>query len=244
VPTKADALEPGLSWADAFTAIQHHLSGNSATMVLADTSLALFPAAELLISRQKHFIAQTAWLSIGYTVGAVVGASTLLKKDERALVLVGDGGFQMACPALATLAKLKKPVTVVVFDNALYAIEQFLVVTQIAKQEMDFYDPKSTRPGIFFNRLEIAPSPEQRWNYEALASAFACVGRYTANVDDLVRKLAEATEVADRPTLIAVRIDPRSLPPELESLIDIDLPAAQAPGLSKTLPAFAPLAFN
>jgi indolepyruvate decarboxylase len=211
------AAEVQMSWADAFVQIQKHV--NKDTIVLVDTSLALFPSAELLIPSRNHFIAQTAWLSIGYTIGAAVGVSTLLKENERVLVLAGDGGFQMTAQALATLAKLRKPVTVVVFDNALYAIEQFLVVTQIVPDQLDYYAAGSTRRGIFFNQLEIDATSGVRWDYVALAKAFRCEGVAATTPMELDRALGAATKVSDRPTLISARINPRSVPPELVAAI-------------------------
>src|SRR5262245_9418048 len=235
----------GMSWADASGRIQKHVGAKA--YVLADTSLTLFPAAELVIPSRNHFLAQTCWLSIGYTVGAAVGLSTLMKKDERALVLVGDGGFQMGPQGLATLARLKKPVTVVVLDNALYAVEQFLVVTQIVPDQLDYYKAGSTREAIFFNRLEIDAKADQRWNYVALAKAFGCIGVEVRTPADLDKALADAKKVTDRPTLIAARIDSRGVPPELQAAVG-QVPAAAELGAearaARPRARFNALAFN
>lgn len=233
-----------LSWHDAFVEIQKHVDAN--TLVLADTSLALFPSADLLIPARKRFVAQTCWLSIGYTLGAAVGACARLSKGDRLLVLVGDGGFQMGPQALATLAKLRAPATVVVFDNALYAVEQFLVVTQIVQDQLDFYRPGSERPGIFFNRLEIDGTQDTRWDYVALGKAFRCHSLEAKTPAELDSALAAAKQVTDRPTLIAARIDPRSVPPELERAVR---PAAFAAVAGAAAPAgptsrISPRAFN
>lgn len=241
-----EEASPGLSWKEAFDQLQSVITPD--TYVLADTSLVLFPAAELLISSANHFIAQTAWLSIGYTVGAAVGVASALKPGERVLVLVGDGGFQMGPQGLATLAKLNAPVTVVVFDNALYGVEQFLVVTQIAKDELDFYEEDSKRPGIFFNRLAIHDTagmpPEERWDYVSLAKAFRCGGANATTPEELAEKLQTAAS-AKKPTLIAVRIDPRSVPLELEQFVRPRMKAAGRAAGRTAPPAAPPMAlFN
>lgn len=229
-----------LSWKQTFDQLQSHIDDK--TYVLVDTSIGLFPSAELLIPGANHFIAQTAWLSIGYTTGAAVGVSTLLKPEEHILVLVGDGGFQMGPQSLATLAKIRKPVTMVVFDNAIYGIEQFLVVTAITRDELDFYQPDSTRPSLFFNNLALdngqsTPAREEtRWDYESLARAFGCYGKRVSTMDELNTELDAAKTRLNQPTLIAVRVDPRSVPPELESSVQLRMMAAGAVAIGGGVP--------
>ena len=68
-----DAAGPALTWKSFFQILHGFIEEDM--LVVVDTSFALFPAADLLTSKQNHFIAQAAWLSIGYSVGAIVGAS-------------------------------------------------------------------------------------------------------------------------------------------------------------------------
>jgi indolepyruvate decarboxylase len=209
----ADAAEgPGeMSWHDAFRVIDETVDPD--TYVLADTTLGLFLAAETLIAKPKHFVAQTAWLSIGYAVGAATGVATLLESHEHALVLAGDGGFQMVAQSLATLVKLRKPVTLLVFDNALYAIEQYLVNHRYFAQD-------NPAPADFFCELDLDPSEpsgttKRRWDYVRFAEALGAVGRLACSPAQLAEALTEARARRDGPTLIAARIASRALPKEL-----------------------------
>jgi indolepyruvate decarboxylase len=193
--------------------------------VLADTSLSLFPAAELLVPKPGRFIAQAGWLSIGYTVGAAVGVALQAGQGERVVVFAGDGGFQMIASAFSTLVQHQRPDIVFVFDNQLYGIEQFLI-------DASFYQDAKKDP-LFFNRLP-------HWDYVKLADAFGGKG-YTVETMAGLDAALDATQVlTDVPALIAVKIDPRSLPPELEQALP---PAAAALTLSKPI-GFAPAAFN
>jgi indolepyruvate decarboxylase len=204
-----------MNWASAFAAINQCVE--ESTYVLVDTSLALFLAAETLIPRRNHFIAQTAWLSIGYSMGAAVGVAAQAAEGERVLALVGDGGFQMVAQSIATLVKLRKAVTIVVFDNAAYSIEQFLV-------NPAYFGEDSNVPAEFFCELDLgaglAGSTERpRWDYAKLAEALGARGMLARTGDELTAALAAANQRTDGPTVIAARIDPRSLPPELAAAI-------------------------
>ena len=198
---------------------------NEHMYVLADTSLGLFPAAELLIPKPGRFIAQAGWLSIGYTVGAAVGVALQAGQGERVVVFAGDGGFQMIASAFSTLVRHQRPDIVFVFDNRLYGIEQFLI-------DANFYQDTKQAP-LFFNRLP-------NWDYVKLAEAFGGKGYTVETMAELDAALDATQILADVPALIAVKIDPRSLPPELEQALQ---PAAAALTIPKPI-GFAPAAFN
>jgi indolepyruvate decarboxylase len=174
--------------------------------ILVDTSVALFPAAELLIEEPDHFIAQTAWLSIGYTTGAVVGASFAATQNERVVAFAGDGGFQMVPQSLSTLARAKLPTVVFVFANGLYGIEQYLV-------DKTYYGRGSSTQAAFFNELAM-------WDYESLAKAFHARGATVNTAAELERALELMDGSKDAPLLIAVNLDPHDLPEELRATIE------------------------
>ncbi len=238
----------GLGWAEAFATIQRHV--NVSTFVLADTSLCLFPAAQLLMPKRDSFIAQSAWFSIGYTLGAVVGVCSRLAEGERALVLIGDGGFQMIAQAFSTLVKLNKPATIVVFDNNVYGVEQFLVVTATKKEDLDYYRHGSTKPAIFFNQLgmgaDAGTGVHRRWDYVKLAEAFGGRGVSVDTVDDFDKALATGGGL-EGPLLIAVRTDARDVPPELEFLVHPKSAVEKLSGNEtdgKAVSPFAAIAFD
>ncbi|PVE20698.1 hypothetical protein DC522_30750 [Microvirga sp. KLBC 81] len=196
------AADPDLTWETCFQLLHSFVDENM--LVVVDTSFALFPAAELLIRKRKHFIAQAAWLSIGYSVGAVVGASMTLSEGggKRAVALAGDGGFQMTATALSTLARYRQPAIVFVFDNGLYAIEQFLV-------DKTYYQDAAKQP-VFFNELA-------RWDYVKLAESLGCSGRRARTLSELRAALDHAKSSTDQPCLISVDLPARDVPPEIRA---------------------------
>lgn len=95
-------------------------------VLLADTSIALYSAAELPVHRRDSFLAQAAWNSIGYTPGAAVGVG-YAAPGRRAVVLCGDGGVQETVQALGDIVRSGHDAVVFVFNNAFYGIEQAFV---------------------------------------------------------------------------------------------------------------------
>ncbi len=95
-------------------------------VLMADTSIALYSAAELPVAKRNGFIAQAAWNSIGYTPGGAVGVG-YAEPDRKAVVFCGDGGFQEIVQAVSDIVRSGHDAVVFVFNNALYGIEQAFV---------------------------------------------------------------------------------------------------------------------
>lgn len=201
-------------------------------LVMVDTSFALFMAAEIPLPDDARFVAQAAWLSIGYTTGGAVGAA-LASPQRRPIVLVGDGGFQMKPQAFSTLVELRKGAIVFVLNNGIYGIEQYLVDQQILPTAERFYGNEDTQPSYF----DILP----RWDYVKLAEAFGGRGFLATTPGELNRALRLAETLEDTAVLIDVRLDPRDLPPEVAATINRPV----ASGLQATSsPRIATAAFN
>jgi indolepyruvate decarboxylase len=168
--------------------------------LVLDTCLGSYPGADLNIRRMGRFMGDPVWLSIGHSVGAAVGVSFAI--DDPLLVICGDGGFQMTVQALSTLAKVAKrgqSVLVLVIDNGIYAIEQWLIDKKYFKDRH--------HPGLPFVRLN-------RWDYALLAKALgAKASWHVSDRETLRHALQEALHTAGLGVL-SVSIDPRDLPPE------------------------------
>ena len=95
-------------------------------VVIAETGVALFSAAETLMPEGAKFIGQTFYGSIGYTVGATLGAS-LAAPDRRVVLFVGDGSFQVTCQDLSTLIRHGQKPIVFLLNNDGYTIERVIV---------------------------------------------------------------------------------------------------------------------
>ncbi|MFN3727377.1 MAG: thiamine pyrophosphate-dependent enzyme [Allosphingosinicella sp.] len=166
-------------------------------IVVHDTCLGSYPSADLSVAGRNAFICCPVWLSIGHSIGAAVGVG--MADRRRPLVICGDGGFQITAAGLSAMARHKLRAVVIVIDNGLYAIEQYLIEPQW------YEDPKlDPLPYVGLNR----------WDYPALAKSMGFAYAATVTTDsELEFALADAREW-DGPGLISVRMAPRDLPPE------------------------------
>ena len=106
-----------------FDRMSHYLADNS--IVIAETGVSLFSAAEMLMPEGATFIGQTFYGSIGYTVGATLG--TGMAAAGRSLVLfVGDGAFQVTCQELSTIIRQQLKPIIFLINNDGYTIERVI----------------------------------------------------------------------------------------------------------------------
>jgi TPP-dependent 2-oxoacid decarboxylase len=106
-----------------FDRMSHFIKDNS--IVIAETGVSLFSAAEMLMPEGATFIGQTFYGSIGYTVGATLGAG--LAAQERSVVLfVGDGSFQVTCQDLSTMIRNRLKPVIFLMNNEGYTIERVI----------------------------------------------------------------------------------------------------------------------
>jgi indolepyruvate decarboxylase len=171
-------------------------------VLMADTSIALYSAAELPVRRRDGFIAQAAWNSIGYTTGACLGVG-FAAPDRRAVVFTGDGGFQMVCQTLSDVARARQGAIVFIFDNELYGIEQAFVNVKYFTQGEAPED---------FDLLH-------GWDYPKLAEVFR--GGWGATVHtmaELEEALAAALDNRGGPSIIALKIPRTDITPQMLAL--------------------------
>jgi indolepyruvate decarboxylase len=95
------------------------------TMVIADIGDALFSATELVIRGHTEFLSPAYYTSMGFSVPAALGAQ-VARPDVRAIVIAGDGAFQMTGAELSTIVRRGFPTIVIVLDNKGYGTERFL----------------------------------------------------------------------------------------------------------------------
>jgi len=121
-PYRPDALKP-LTIRRFFDRMSHFLENNS--IVLAETGVSLFSAAEMLMPEGTTFIGQTFYGSIGYTVGATLGAA-IAAEDRRVVLFVGDGSFQVTCQDLSTMIRYHLNPIIFLINNDGYTIERVI----------------------------------------------------------------------------------------------------------------------
>ena len=78
------------------------------------------------MSRRTEFISPAYYTSMGFAVPAALGAG-MANPGTRALVIVGDGAFQMTGMELSTVARYRLNPIVVVLNNHGYTTERFLL---------------------------------------------------------------------------------------------------------------------
>ena len=194
VTPRPAGAEAGLTYDEVMRSTSNALD---ATLVaVTDTSLSMYPAADMNITGANGFICNAVWQSIGYSVGAAVGVSAA--QGRRPIVICGDGGFQMTAQSLGTMAKERMNAIVIVLDNGLHAIEQWIL------DKRYFANPAAT--------------PERYlalggWNYADLAKAMGVAFARTVSTPDEFRQaLADAKTNSTGPSFIAARIKPHDLP--------------------------------
>jgi indolepyruvate decarboxylase len=189
--------EPGMRYDEVLSCVSEACSHD--VLLMSDTSLSMYPAAEANLKGRGAMLCNAVWAAIGYSAGACVGAA--LGQGRRPLVVCGDGGFQMTSEALSALARYRLNAVVLVLDNAVYGIEQWLL------------DPSWHRDADRPPRDYLGLAA---WDYVGLAKAMGVSGVAVGDVGGLRTALSDAL-AADGPRLIAVKVKPHDLPRELRA---------------------------
>src|SRR6202162_571736 len=125
--------------------------------------------------------------SMGFGLPSAIGAQ-FARPDKLVFAIVGDGGFQMSIPELATVANHSLPVKIIVMNNGyLGMIRQW--------QEL-FYNNR-----ICSAKLDTFPDPEK------LAGAYGFKGRTVESPREL-RSALQAAVDEPGPYLLNVRVSP------------------------------------
>ncbi|MBD9361222.1 alpha-keto acid decarboxylase family protein [Methylomonas fluvii] len=95
-------------------------------IVVCDVGDCLFAAIDLRVHEQSEFLASAFYTTMGFAVPAALGAQ-IARPDRRALILAGDGAFQMTGTELSTHARLGLNPIVVVFNNDGYSTERCIL---------------------------------------------------------------------------------------------------------------------
>ncbi len=125
--------------------------------------------------------------SMGFGMPSAIGAQ-IARPDKLVFAVVGDGGFQMSLPELATLVNYKLPVKVCVLRNGyLGMVRQW--------QEL-FYNNRLS--GVQLDSFPNAPK---------LAEAYGFKGRTVERPEDLASALQEAVNEPG-PYLLDIKVSP------------------------------------
>src|SRR5438552_3834265 len=164
------------------------------TVVVADVGDALFGAADLFIHHRTEFLGPAYYASMGFAVPAAIGAQ-LANPDFRALVLVGDGAFQMTDMELSTVVRYRLNPIVVVLNNSGYGTERHI------------------HDGPYNDVLA--------WNYSRVPEVLGAGRGFVVNTEaelDAALRAAEAHKESF--CLLDVRLDPLDRSPALQRLAE------------------------
>ena len=157
-------------------------------IVVSDVGDCLFAAIDLRVHEQSEFLASCFYTTMGFAVPAALGAQ-IARPDHRALILVGDGAFQMTGTELSTQARLGLNPIVVVFNNGGYSTERCIL-------EGPFND--------------ISP-----WRFDKLGEVFGPLNGYDVRTEqEFEQALTLSLATQDMPSIINVHlaVEDTSLP--------------------------------
>ncbi len=182
--------------------------------VVADAGFSLLGGQTLHMKRQGSFFSQASWLSIGYSVGAVVGLQIGRDAGEQSLVFVGDGSFQETSQAISDLTRSRTRNIVFLLNNEdFYGIEQMLV-------DACYY--RGEKQADVYNHLHP-------WHYEKLADVFhqensPCHGAIVSTLEELNALLAKredsASDIHEGTLLVRVKLDQKDYPKAIQYKVD------------------------
>jgi acetolactate synthase-1/2/3 large subunit len=163
------------------------LSGGRA-IVTSDVGQHQMWAAQLIRFNEPRLWINSGGLgSMGFGLPAAIGAQ-FARPDKLVFSIVGDGGFQMSIPELATIANHSLPIKIIVMNNGyLGMVRQW--------QEL-FYNNR-------LSEVQLSSFPD----VEKLAGAYGFKGRTVSSVDEMPKALRAAVDEPG-PFLLNVMVTP------------------------------------
>lgn len=147
----------------------------------------MWAAQHFEIRRPRGFLSSGGLGTMGYGMGAAIGAQ-FARPQDRVVLVSGDGSFHMNLNELTTLASYQMPIVVVVMNNQVLGM-----VRQWQK--------------VFYERRFSATDPHRLTDLVKLAEAFGCKGMRIETAADIEPVLAAA--LADGgPVVVDCRISP------------------------------------
>lgn len=108
-------------------------------IVIGETGTSLFGALSMVMPDGVTFIGQTLWASIGYSVGALLGACMASPK-RQAVLFVGDGSFQLTAQEISTIERHNLTPTIFLIDNEGYTVERVIHGPKMAYNDIQQWD--------------------------------------------------------------------------------------------------------
>jgi indolepyruvate decarboxylase len=95
-------------------------------VILAEDGTSIIGAGALQLPEGCAFISQAVWNSVGYTVGALLGA-LLAAPGRRHILFIGEGSFQLTAQELSTILRHDLKPYIFLINNHGYTIERAIL---------------------------------------------------------------------------------------------------------------------
>lgn len=171
----------------------HYFKPND--IIVAEVGTSLFGILETPILAHATIITQPLWASIGYSVGALLGAC-LANKKRRAILFVGDGSFQLTAQEISTMLKHHLTPIIFLLNNQGYTIERVI------------------------HGLHMSYNDVQPWQYATLPKVFgqSVHASVVNNEIELDKALTACENHRDKLCFIEVKLDKEDCPQTLKKL--------------------------
>jgi len=120
-PQTTGQIEQSYLWQRLGRFLQPH------DIILAEAGTAQFGLPDATFPPSTSWITQTFWSSIGYTVGACLGAciaASEMQRPGRVILVVGEGSLQMTVQEIGSLIRFGYTPIIFVINNGGYSIER------------------------------------------------------------------------------------------------------------------------
>jgi acetolactate synthase-1/2/3 large subunit len=165
----------------------NRLSGGRA-IVCSDVGQHQMWAAQLIGYNEPRLWINSGGLgSMGFGLPSAIGAQ-FARPDKLVFCIVGDGGFQMSIPELATIVNHSLPIKIVVMNNGYLGM--------VRQWQTLFYNNR-------LSQVELSSFPD----VEKLAGAYGFKGRTVSSVAEMPGALEEAVREPG-PYLLNVKVSP------------------------------------
>jgi indolepyruvate decarboxylase len=199
---------------DSFFATLGNWITEDNTMVV-DAGFPLVGAQSVKIPAQDGFVAQAAWLAIGYSVAAATGVKCA-QPHKRVIVVIGDGAFHETCQAVSDHHAYGQNNVVFVLVNGLYGIEQEIVNPNPFRTPPIDYPDQQLDHLYPYNRLPA-------WRYDKVTEVFGGEGRKAGTVAELTSILKEIRATPDINFVVEVTIPTTDVPASIRSGLATDV---------------------
>ena len=154
----------------------------------------MWAAQYLRHTKSRGFITSGGLGTMGFGYGASIGAQMALGRDQRVVMLTGDGSFHMNLNEACTAVSYDLPIITVIFNNQ--------VLGMVRQWQTAFYGKRYSQT-----------DPHRKTNFVKLAEGFGLKGYHCENLAEFQAAFAEALK-NDGPTWIECMIakDEKVLP--------------------------------